>query len=230
MNHRQVIRAVSIERVRSSMFPGSSMLKRRMVVQCSSMVVLLTVLGLNTAQAQWSSAQRVLGASAVLLTGIDAFLAIDARDQGFRELNPLLGAHPSDARVVGYTVGATAVGLTVAAVLPSKARTPFLVGWTAWELAIVQHQWRLGIRPVRDVDWEEVADGVGANLLLRLLPKPYRGIVPRALIFLAVSGLWEFTGLDRAHPGNLGQAREDYAWRLAGYAFTEVMVLGFRVR
>jgi hypothetical protein len=84
--------------------------------------------------------------------GYDALLAIDARqttlavEQGYREVNPLLGAHPSPGAINRHmAVSMLAHGL-VSWLLPQRMRAPWQRASIAVEALVIGHNATLGVR------------------------------------------------------------------------------------
>lgn len=65
---------------------------------------------------------------------------------GYSEINPLLGAHPSDARVRNYFIGATVAYGAVSYLLPPEYRSAFQWGAIGLETAVVLHNHGIGLR------------------------------------------------------------------------------------
>ena len=84
--------------------------------------------------------------------GYDALLAVDARQtslavaQGFREINPLLGAHPSPGAVNRHMVLAMAAHGLITWLLPRPTRTSWQYTSIVVELLVIGHNAALGVR------------------------------------------------------------------------------------
>jgi hypothetical protein len=96
--------------------------------------------------AEWSATDRALLVSAYAAELADYGLTMDIkRHPGLRELNPILGAHPSDAKVTVYFAGAAAATWALASALPPVYRAAYLGGVVVVECAIVAHNAHLGL-------------------------------------------------------------------------------------
>ena len=84
--------------------------------------------------------------------GYDALLAVDARqttlavEQGYREVNPLLGAHPSPGTVNRHMMLAMAAHGLVSWLLPRRLRTPWQLTGIAVEVLVIGRNAALGVR------------------------------------------------------------------------------------
>lgn len=99
-------------------------------------------------KAQWKTSDTVLSVAAVALTVIDwsqtRHIANDP--QGHKELNPILGPHPSQSSVDIYFPVTLAIGGAVAYFVPSW-RPYILGGWIALETSCTFQNYNHGIAP-----------------------------------------------------------------------------------
>lgn len=72
-----------------------------------------------------------------------------ANHPGMYEYNPLLGDHPSDARIRNYFLAAGAAHLGITYLLPRRYRPTWQWGSLILEAGFVAHNYSVGLR----VDW-----------------------------------------------------------------------------
>jgi hypothetical protein len=70
----------------------------------------------------WRTAHVALASAFAVALEIDAAQTREAMRRGYREVNPLLGAHPSVGRVNSYTALAGLSVLATAAAVPARLR------------------------------------------------------------------------------------------------------------
>lgn len=108
--------------------------------------ILLALCGAVQAQS-WTDEQRTLGAMYMTAHAIDwAQTRQIIREPGMWERNPILGRHPSRARVNAYFVITPIVGALLLDYLPSQHRTTALKVITTLEIATVAHNHYIGVR------------------------------------------------------------------------------------
>lgn len=95
----------------------------------------------------WAPRDRALGAFAVGCHAVDLYQTEWALENGFRERNPLLDDHPSDAELVGFKLAALGAGSWLFNKIDPEARTPLLVVATLPCVFVVIHNHREGARP-----------------------------------------------------------------------------------
>lgn len=96
---------------------------------------------------QWTTEDRMAGVTALTFTVIDwGQTRYIAEHQQFYEINPILGMHPSMAKVNTYFAGALIGGTILTFALPEKDRKWFLGGVTVLELGVTAHNANIGIR------------------------------------------------------------------------------------
>lgn len=78
---------------------------------------------------------------------LDAMQTLDIKNHpDLYETNPLLGRHPSDAKIVAYFVGAGFGHYAVAKALPSEYRAAWQYGWAALEITTIIRNRKLNLR------------------------------------------------------------------------------------
>ena len=95
----------------------------------------------------WDTTDKVLGYTALGAAVADWGQARYVADNPakFEDRNPLLGPHPSRAKVDAYFIGAIGGGYLIADGLPSRYRKLFLGGTAIVELRVVHHNRSVGI-------------------------------------------------------------------------------------
>lgn len=95
----------------------------------------------------WTTQQKLLGASAVILHAVDwGQTRYIANSNGrFYETNPFIGKYPSEDRVDAY-FAITGLGLLALAHLLPEYRTVILGVWLGVELAATGNNYRIGIK------------------------------------------------------------------------------------
>ncbi len=96
----------------------------------------------------WDNTDKLLAATALIATTVDwaqtRYIARHPRQ--YRELNPILGQHPSTGKVDRYFALSIVAGSAIAIALPSKYRKVWLGGITLVEVGFVIHNHHIGIR------------------------------------------------------------------------------------
>ena len=97
-------------------------------------LVIILILGLlmsacaTAKPGQWSSSDKRLAQVSIFATAADAYTSMRALDNpNNRELSPILGEHPSDARLVGTLAASQLIVLGLAHYFPKLRRT-LLIG------------------------------------------------------------------------------------------------------
>lgn len=109
-------------------------------------ITLAALCGAARAQS-WTDEQRTLGAMYLTAHAIDwAQTRQIIREPGMWELNPILGRHPSRARVNAYFALTPLAGYLVLDALPSQHRTTALKVITTLEIATVARNHYIGVR------------------------------------------------------------------------------------
>ena len=96
----------------------------------------------------WTTEQKVLAGVSTALILIDwgQTRYIAKSPHRFHETNPLIGRHPSLGDVNRHFALSMAANLAVASLLPSKFRTPWLLGVSGMQAHFVIHNKKMGIR------------------------------------------------------------------------------------
>ena len=103
----------------------------------------------NAEFSDWSQEDKVLGIAAAAVTAVDMLQTLDIkrhRAEGIRETNPILGDHPSDAKVLGYFASAAIAGYLIMDNTPPRWRKWFATGVILVEADVVNKNYRLGLR------------------------------------------------------------------------------------
>ncbi len=74
----------------------------------------------------WDSTDKALLGVLTVTSAADAYTTMEGMDQGLRELNPILGSHPSDAEIALFTAGVVLGGWYLAQHMEPKDRKMFL--------------------------------------------------------------------------------------------------------
>jgi len=113
----------------------------------SLIVALLAFAASARAQDPWSRADvvRESAVMAVSLADWGQTLNIEERD-GCHEQNPMLGPHPSRGQVNTYFAASLLLHLGIVWALPARFRPAFQYASLGFELGIVGHNARLGLR------------------------------------------------------------------------------------
>ena len=95
----------------------------------------------------WNRTDKTIFATGMALKTIDCLQTIEiARNPDYYELNPIIGKHPSEEKVIAYfALGGLAYYL-VADWVPEKWRTGWLSFWVGASSVCVFHNYRVGIR------------------------------------------------------------------------------------
>ena len=94
----------------------------------------------------WTVQQITLEAITQTTLFVDYKQTLDIkRHQGLYESNPILGMHPSDARVRNYFLVSSILSLGIAHLLEGSSRTAFMTGEMSFELAVVKRNVGLGL-------------------------------------------------------------------------------------
>ena len=88
---------------------------------------------------RWTSGDTALELVFVAAETIDLLQTSSFRRKGWRELNPLLGAHPSQLAITGTTVGVLVVHAAIARLLPHPYRTYWQTIWIGSEISADFH-------------------------------------------------------------------------------------------
>lgn len=110
-------------------------------------LVLLLALPLRTgASDEWTSHDLALEAAFAAAVLVDVRLTSTALASGRRELNPLLGSRPSDAKLAGAAALAIGAHALVSAVLPARHRRWWQAVSLVAEATAVGHNFSVGAR------------------------------------------------------------------------------------
>jgi hypothetical protein len=114
------------------------------VVQLLGIIAALS----GCASEPWDTTDRVLGAATLGLMVTDWGQAryIARHPAQYEENNPILGAHPSTAKVDAYFVCAIGGGYLLADNLESRYRKLFLGGAAAIEIHAIHNNYSIGVR------------------------------------------------------------------------------------
>ena len=95
----------------------------------------------------WDRTDKVLGATALAASVSDWGQTrwIAEHPEGFHEMNPMLGTHPSVSEVNQHFALSIAAGGLIANALPAHERKLFLGGVTVIELGFSAHNHAIGI-------------------------------------------------------------------------------------
>lgn len=96
----------------------------------------------------WTTEQKVWAgvSTALILMDWGQTRYISKNPHRFHETNPLMGRHPTMGEVNRHFALSMAANLAVASLLPSKWRTPWLVGVSGMQAHFVIHNKKMGIR------------------------------------------------------------------------------------
>lgn len=110
--------------------------------------VVLTASNTSFANDKWDNSDKALFATYTVVRAADMAQTINiARNPDrFHEMNPLLGRHPSEQKVIGFFIISHALIWLAADYMPPKARKLFLTGGIAIEAGFVANNSRLGIK------------------------------------------------------------------------------------
>ncbi|HUL49823.1 MAG TPA: hypothetical protein VLT79_07420 [Gemmatimonadales bacterium] len=112
----------------------------------AALMLVLGFLPVRQSQAQWQTEHTVLAVASSATIATDWLLSANAIRRGtFDEMNPMLGHHPSVGQLNTYNVLVLGANLGIGCVLPSKWRTLWFTAVTAFETAIVLHQYNIGL-------------------------------------------------------------------------------------
>ncbi len=90
----------------------------------------------------WDNWDKALFAGAVVANAADGVTThIIMREEGCTEKSPILGEHPSDARIAAYLTAVTIAQYLVAEHLPGPWRKAFLSGMIVLELKCTRHNY-----------------------------------------------------------------------------------------
>lgn len=100
---------------------------------------------------EWSGTDKALTSLALALQAMDYnSTRVGQRNPGkYVEENPLLGRHPSQAKLAGVTLATMLANLYIANKLPSSWRKLFETGWAGVEGSMVKHNMDNGLDVVR---------------------------------------------------------------------------------
>jgi len=101
----------------------------------------------SNASDSWTDGQKQLGTALFVATSVDWLQTrnIANSPEKWHETNPLIGKHPSTAKVDGYFLSSVLLGALVLDSLPSEYRTIALQAGVVLELGVVANNARLGI-------------------------------------------------------------------------------------
>lgn len=96
----------------------------------------------------WTTEQKVWAgvSTALILMDWGQTRYISKNPHRFHETNPLMGRHPTMGEVNRHFALSMAANLAVASLLPSKWRTPWLMGVSGMQAHFVIHNKKMGIR------------------------------------------------------------------------------------
>jgi len=96
--------------------------------------------------AEWTATDRALlvGAYATELADYSQTMQLPGRPDLY-EQNPILGTHPSKAKITAYFAGAAVATYVIDDVLPPVWRTTYLGGVIVFEAVVVKHNTKLGV-------------------------------------------------------------------------------------
>jgi len=78
---------------------------------------------------------------------IDAAQTLDIKNHPeLHESNPILGRHPSDAKIVTYFVAAGYAHYSITKALPTEYRAAWQYGWAALQIATIVRNRKLNLR------------------------------------------------------------------------------------
>ena len=99
------------------------------------------------AATNWTSADtaRELAFDAASLVDMGQTHYIGDNPQHWQELNPILGSHPSSAKINEYFVGEMAGHYLISYLLPEEYRSYWQTGTLVLELGVVGRNYNLGI-------------------------------------------------------------------------------------
>jgi hypothetical protein len=120
-------------------------------VKKTKLAALIAGLSLATSGAQadsWTDAEVNKQAAIMGLLTIDALQTLDIKRNPTSaiESNPLLGARPSDRRIVGYFLTTAILHTALADQLSSKHRAMLQDGTIALELLVIGNNYGIGLR------------------------------------------------------------------------------------
>lgn len=97
---------------------------------------------------RWDRTDKLLLATATVTHTLDYSQTLHtARNPDhYKDLNPMLGPHPSEMAVRNYFIAGMVVKIVVAELLPSKWRKAWLGGWTLVNGACVANNYSQGLK------------------------------------------------------------------------------------
>lgn len=99
------------------------------------------------AQDPWSRADLVREGAVFAVSTVDWAQTLNITERpGYWEQNPVIGLHPTRGQVNRYFATSLLLHAGIVWVLPSRFRSSFQCASIGWELAIVGHNARLGLR------------------------------------------------------------------------------------
>ena len=111
-----------------------------------SLLLALLLVPATKVEAQWKTEHTILAVTSSATIAADWLFSVDAARRGtFDEMNPMLGSRPSVGRLNTYNLLALGGNLAIGRLLPSKFRTLWFTAVTAFESAIVLHQYNIGL-------------------------------------------------------------------------------------
>lgn len=88
--------------------------------------------------------REILVASTLVL---DAFQTMDIKNHpDMHEINPILGSHPGDEKIVAYFIGVGFGHYAITKAIPVQYRATWQYGWAALEIATIIRNRRLDLR------------------------------------------------------------------------------------
>jgi hypothetical protein len=109
-------------------------------------ILAVCLLSCFTAQAsEWDKTEKGLLIAAETLLVMDMQQTLQIEGKGLRELNPILGEHPSNAKIYGYFALSGLVTYAIADRLSPEWRKMYLSGVVGFQIAIVKHNVQMGL-------------------------------------------------------------------------------------
>jgi hypothetical protein len=112
-----------------------------------NLIALLLILPAFANADDWTTAdtQRELVFAALMVADVAQTHDI-ARHANMEEINPILGKHPSNARINTYFAASMAAQYLIAQALPAEYRHAWQYAGIGFELGFIQSNYKLGIR------------------------------------------------------------------------------------
>ena len=92
---------------------------------------------------KWDAKDKALMGGVVITSGFDAWTTMEGMDRGYKELNPILGNHPSDGAIIAHSLTIVLLGYYFAQYMHPTERKIFLTFLSLIKGGAAVHNWRL---------------------------------------------------------------------------------------